>query len=190
MEFTIADAVVLLIVALSAYLAFVRGFVREALSIGGWVLAALVAFFLAPFLMPLLGEIPVAGEFLRASCTLGILAGFAVAFALTLVVLSVVTPILADAVQGSALGPVDRFLGFLFGVARGVALVAVAYLLYGLLIPEAQRIEAIDRAQSVLVIDDAAAAIQENAPSEMPGWIGSRIDRLVGVCGPAAGAAT
>lgn len=185
MEFTVADAVVLLIVALSAYLAFVRGFVRETLAIGGWVVAALVAFFLAPFVTPLIGEIPVIGDFFRASCTMSVLAAFAVVFALVLVVLSVVTPILADVIQGSALGPVDRFFGFLFGVARGVALVAVIYIAYDLLVPDAQRLQAIDASRSVALVDDTADTIRASAPTELPGWLGSHIDRLVGVCGAA-----
>lgn len=187
MEFTVADAVVLLIVAVSAYLAFVRGFLRETLAIGGWVIAALVAFFLAPFVMPLIGEIPVIGDFLRGSCLLSVLAAFAVVFALVLVVLSVVTPILSEAIQGSALGPVDRFFGFLFGVARGVALVAVIYFAYDLLVPEGQRVEAIDGSRSVTLVAEAAGALREGAPTEMPGWLGSRIDRLVGVCGAPVG---
>lgn len=186
MEFTVVDAVVLLIVALSAYLAWVRGLTRETLAIAGWVIAAFGAFFLAPYLEPLMAEIPVVGGFLRSSCTLSILAAFAVTFALILVVLSVVTPLVSGWILDSALGPVDRGLGFLFGVARGLALVAVLYLLYDLLIPLEARVEAIDASASTGLIDDVAEAIRAAAPDELPPWLTARIDRLVGVCGPAA----
>jgi membrane protein required for colicin V production len=182
----VADAVVLVIVAISAFLAYARGLTREALAIGGWIVSALVAFFLAPFVEPLVREIPVVGDFLRSSCTLSVLAAFAAVFAGVLILLSIFTPIVSGLVLDSVLGPFDRGLGFLFGVARGVVLVAVLYLLYGLVVPPDQRIAAIDEARSIVVIADAAETLREAAPDELPGWLGARIDRLVGACGQPA----
>ena len=186
MAFTIADGVVLLIVAVSALLAYARGLTRETLAIAGWVIAGMGAFFFAPLLEPLMREIPVVGDFLRSSCTLSILAAFAVAFAVGLIVLSIFTPLLSGVIRDSALGPFDRGLGFLFGVARGVALVAVLYMLYDLAVPSEQRIAAIDAAASSRVIVDAADLIRANAPDAMPQWLGARIDALMGSCGAAA----
>lgn len=182
MAFTIADGVVLLIVAVSAMLAYARGLTRETLAIGGWIIAAMAAFFFAPILEPLMREIPVVGDFLASSCTLSILAGFAAAFAIALVVLSIFTPLLSGLVRDSALGPFDRGLGFLFGVIRGVALAAVLYLLYDLTIPSEQRVLAIDNAWSMGLIGDAANLMRAIAPDDAPDWLGSRIDRLMGAC--------
>jgi membrane protein required for colicin V production len=184
MAFTIADGVVLLIVSVSALLAYSRGLTREALAIGGWIIAAMAAFFFAPILEPLMREIPVVGGFLASSCTLSILAGFAAAFAIALVVLSIFTPLLSGLVRDSALGPFDRGLGFLFGVVRGVALAAVLYLLYDLTVPTEQRIAAIDGAWSMGLIGDAANLMRTLAPEDAPEWLGSRIDRLMGACEP------
>ena len=189
MTFTLVDAVVLLIVVISGMLAFARGFTREGLALAGWIVAAFGAFYFAPFLEPLIREIPVVGEFLRTSCTLSVLAAFAIAFAIILVLISIFTPLISSAILDSALGPLDRGLGFLFGVARGVLLVAVLYLLYDLLVPLEQRIEMVDGAQSMVLIGDAAEAIRANAPTEAPDWLGARIDRLMGVCGPVEGSA-
>ena len=189
MAFTVVDAIILVIVAISAFLAYVRGFTREALAIAGWVIAGFGAFFLAPFVEPLIREIPYVGNVLRSSCTLSILAAFAVVFAVILVVLSVVTPLVSSLILDSALGFVDRGLGFLFGVARGVALVAVLFLLYDLLVPLDQRLPAIDDAASIGAISDTAETLRAAAPDRLPDWLGSRIDRLVGVCGEAAPAA-
>lgn len=186
MEFTVADAVVLVIVAVSAVLAYARGLTRETLAIAGWVAAAFAAFFLAPLIEPLVLEIPVVGGFLRSSCTLSILAAFAIVFALALVLLSIFTPLISGAVADSALGPVDRGLGFLFGVARGVALVAVLYLLYDLLAPMEQRVAAIDDAQSMRLVGETAELLRANAPERIPPWLGARIDGLVGNCGEIA----
>ena len=183
MTFTLVDAVVLLVVLISGMLAFARGFTREALALAGWIVAAFGAFYFAPFLEPLIREVPVVGEFLRSSCTLSVLAAFAIAFAIILVLISIFTPLISSAILDSALGPLDRGLGFLFGVARGVLLVAVLYLLYDLLVPLDQRVEMVDGAQSMVLIGDAAEAIRANAPTRAPDWLGARIDRLMGVCG-------
>ena len=190
MTFTLVDAVVLLIVLISGMLAFARGFTREALALAGWIVAAFGAFYFAPFLEPLIREIPVVGEFLRSSCTLSVLAAFAVSFAIILVLISIFTPLISGAILDSALGSIDRGLGFLFGVARGVLLVAVLYLLYDLLVPLEQRVEMVDGAASIAVIGDAAEAIRAGAPDRVPPWLGTRIDTLMGVCGGAGPEAT
>jgi membrane protein required for colicin V production len=186
MTASIVDAVILLVVLISGMLAYARGFTREALAIAGWIVAALGAFYFAPFLEPLIREIPVVGEFLRSSCTLSVLAAFAAAFAIILVLISIFTPLISGAILESALGPIDRGLGFLFGAARGVVLVAVLYLLYDLLVPLDQRLVAVDDARSIAFIEDAAETIRANAPETAPDWLGQRIDRLVGACGEAA----
>ena len=57
--FTIIDGVVAVVIILSALLAYSRGFVRESLSIAGWVAAAVLAFMFAGQAEPLIREIPI-----------------------------------------------------------------------------------------------------------------------------------
>ena len=186
MAFTITDAVVLLIVLISAFLAYSRGLTREVLAIGGWVVAALAAFYFAPMVEPLVREIPVVGDFLRSSCTLSALASFVAMFALALMLLAIFTPLVSGVVRDGILGPIDRALGFIFGAARGLVLVAVLFMLYDLVAPADQRLADIDNARSVALIGDTAEMLKANAPTEMPEWLGTRIDRLTGNCGGAA----
>lgn len=189
MEFTIADGAVALIVLVSAALAYNRGLVREALAIGGWILAGLVAFYFAPMVTPLILEVPYVNDILRSSCTLTTLAAFAVVFAVALLIISIFTPVLSSAVQSTALASIDRALGFLFGVARGVVLIGVLYLLYDTLVTsEADRLALIDQSASIALISDAAEAIKEAAPTEMPPWLQMRVDQLMGDCGGDGGA--
>jgi membrane protein required for colicin V production len=183
MELTIADGVVALILLVSAMLAYNRGVTREVMAIGGWIAAAFIAFYFAPMISPLLEEIPYVGDFLRSSCTLSALAGFVAAFAGALLVLSIFTPLLSSAVQSTALGPIDKALGFLFGIARGVLLVAVVYLLYNLVITDSERIAMIENSASISVISDAAMALEAQAPTSVPDWLQSRIDGMLGNCG-------
>lgn len=187
MELTIADGVVALVIIVSAMLAFNRGVVREVLAIGGWIVAALVAFYFAPLIAPLVVEAPYVGGVFQSSCTLTALASFAIVFGLALIVLSIFTPVLSSAVQETALAPVDRGFGFIFGVARGVLLVAVVYLLYDLVVTDsADRLASVENSYSIGLIADAADAIRERAPTAIPDWIQVRIDRLMGDCGAEA----
>ena len=125
MEFTIVDAAVAVIVLVSGALAYSRGFTRELFAIGGWVIAFIVAYYLAPAVEPLVREIPVVGQTLANSCLIAISAAFFLIVAIALVVLSIFTPLIANLVLDSVLAPIDRLLGFLFGIARGALLVAI-----------------------------------------------------------------
>ena len=84
--FTIFDGVVAGVIIISAILAYSRGFMREVLSIAGWIAAAIVAFLFAARAQPLIMEIPYVGDFIGASCEMGIIAAFAVVFVITLIV--------------------------------------------------------------------------------------------------------
>lgn len=179
--FTIIDGVVALVLVVSAILAYSRGLVREIMAIAGWVIAAIAAFALAAAAQPLVQEIPYLDRYLADSCELSIIVAFAAVFAVMLVVVSIFTPLLAGAVQESALGPVDRGLGFIFGVARGLLLVAVAFLVYDRL-GATESIAAVDNSRSANVFARSQTAIDESMPEDAPGWIVERYERLVSVC--------
>ncbi|MEM8740021.1 MAG: CvpA family protein [Pseudomonadota bacterium] len=181
--FTIADGVAAGIVLISAVLAYSRGFVREITAILGWIGAAVAAFYFAPQAQPLILEIPYLRDVIATSCQLQILAAFAAVFAVALVVLSIFTPLFAAAVQDSALGPLDRGAGFLFGAARGVLLIVVALIVYqtmGLALAE------IDDSRTITLLADARDQLREQIPTEMPEWIETRYNQLLGAdCAPA-----
>ena len=97
--FTLVDGIVLVVVVLSAILAYSRGFLREMLAIAGWVIAAICGFFFAPAVEPLVREIPVLKDIIGTTCELSMLAAFAAVFAVALVIVSIFTPLLSGAVQ-------------------------------------------------------------------------------------------
>jgi len=94
--FTLVDAGVAVIIIVSGILAYSRGFVRETLAIVGWIVAAILAFMLAPAAQPLISEIPYLGNFLGDSCELTVIAAFAAVFALSLVLTSLFTPLFSS----------------------------------------------------------------------------------------------
>lgn len=179
--FTIIDGVVALIIVLSALLAYARGFVREAMAIAGWIAAAVLAFLFAPKAMPLIRELPVVGEFLTDSCELSVIAAFAAVFALALVVVSFFTPLFSSLVQRSALGGLDQGLGFIFGVARGVLLVAIAFFVYDTVMT-GQNFTIVDESRSAQVFARMTGKIEQQNPEAALGWVTQQYEGLVGTC--------
>lgn len=179
--FTIIDGVVALIIVLSALLAYSRGLVREVMAIAGWVAAAVLAFIFAPQAEPLIKEIPVLGDFIADSCQLSIIAAFSAVFALALIVMSFFTPLFSSLVQRSVLGGVDQELGFFFGVARGILLIAIAFFIYETVMT-AQQFTVVDESRSAQVFSQLTATIAERDPEQVLGWVTRQYEELVGVC--------
>ncbi|SFQ96788.1 CvpA family protein [Poseidonocella sedimentorum] len=180
--FTLIDGAVAVIIVLSALLAYSRGLVREVMAIAGWVVAAVMAFVFADRLQPLVKEIPVLGEYLADSCELGIIAAFAIVFTIALVVVSIFTPLLSSAVQRTALDGVDQGLGFLFGVFRGVLLVAVAFFVYNTLVA-ANAMPMVDNSRSAAIFDSLIETIEARNPEQALGWVTTQYEQLMGACG-------
>ncbi|MFN7222703.1 MAG: CvpA family protein [Paracoccaceae bacterium] len=179
--FTLVDGLVAGVIVLSAILAYSRGLVREAMAIAGWIGAAVLAFIFAPAAQPLIKELPVVGDFLGDSCELSIIGAFAAVFAIGLVIAALFTPLFSSFVQRSAIGGIDQALGFLFGVARGVILVAVAFIVYDRAVA-ANTIPMVDNSRSAKVFASFQANIDESIPQDAPGWIVSRYNELTTAC--------
>lgn len=189
MEFTVVDAGVGVITFVSALLAYSRGFTRELFAIGGWIIAAVAAFYGAPALEPLIRELPVVGKILADSCIISMIAAFTIVISLALLVLSIFTPMIAGLVLDSPLGSMDRLLGFIFGIARGILLVAIAFLIYTEF-SGADSWPPLDNAASRSIFEETSALIVQNLPPDLSDWIGKQIDALMVNCGDAIPAAT
>ncbi|MEL7259301.1 MAG: CvpA family protein [Pseudomonadota bacterium] len=179
--FTIIDGIVVLVIVLSALLAYSRGFVREALAIAGWVIAAILAFVFAPQVEPLVKEIPVLSDLIGDNCELSMIGAAALVFAVALIVSSLITPLFSSIVQRSALGGLDQGAGFLFGVARGILLVAIAYFVYETVIT-GQDIQIVDDSRSARVFAQLTEKVQEGDPEQALGWITQQYEQLVSAC--------
>ena len=179
--FTLVDGIVAGVIVVSAILAYSRGLVREVLSIGGWILAAVVAFIFAPNVQPLIREVPYLGDFIGESCELGVMASFSAVFAVALVVVSLFAPLFSSAVQRSAIGGVDAGLGFLFGVARGALLVVVALIAYDRVVG-AEPVAMVADSRSAQVFSHLQDRIEGQIPDDAPGWILARYEQLTAIC--------
>jgi len=186
--FTFVDGGVAGILFISAVLAYSRGFVREALSIAGWVAAAIIAFYFAGAVEPLVREIPVLKDLIGENCELGVLAGFAAVFAVALIVIALFTPMISGAVQNSGLRAIDSGLGFLFGVLRGVLLVVVALVIYDFVIAGGEGFPVVDDSKTVQVLAELQVQMAQEIPTELPQWIVDPYNELTGSCGEPAAA--
>ncbi len=183
--FTIVDGVVAAIIIISALLAYSRGFVREAMAIAGWIGATILAFIFADQAEPLIRQVPVLGDFIGDSCELSIIAAFAGVFAVSLVVISIFTPLFSSVVQRSALNGLDQGAGFLFGVLRGILLVAVAFFVYQTVL-SAQDVPMIEDSRSAKVFARLTGQIEDRDPEATLSWLTTQYEQLVGACGTPA----
>ena len=122
---TVFDYAVLAIVGLSVIFSVMRGMVKEVLAILGWVAAFYVARTYTSQLLPMMpADIPT--ESLR------ILAAFLVLFLATLLLASLLAIAILAVFKKVGLGGLNRLLGAVFGVFRGVLIVCVLVFLAGL----------------------------------------------------------
>ena len=168
---TIFDFGVIAVIALSAVFAYARGFVREALSIAAWLLAGAAGYYAYPLAAPPLTR------FLPAGAPANI-AAFCLVFLVALVVLHVIAKMLAGHVKRSPLSPVDRCLGLIFGIARGLVLVCIAYLPLAW-IPPADPPRWFTQSRTLPFLAAGAATLQSLIPhSARPGASGGNSRRI------------
>lgn len=179
--FTLIDGIVAAVVVLSGILAYSRGLVREAMAIVGWVAATVLAYVFAPQAEPLIKQVPVVGEFIGDNCEISIIVSFAAVLALALVIVSLFTPLFSSLVQRSALGGLDRGFGLIFGVARGLLLVGVAFFVYETVVTT-DEIPMVEDSRSAAIFAEFSDKIAENSPDEALKWLTDKYDDLVGGC--------
>jgi membrane protein required for colicin V production len=122
----IADYVVIAVILVSAIVGAVRGFLREAIALCVWIVALFVAWHFSDMIEPHLGGL-LASSYVRPW------AARVIIVALILLFGAAFGAIIAHYVRLSIFSGIDRFLGFLFGAARGVVLIGVFVILGQLL---------------------------------------------------------
>lgn len=127
LDFTFLDLIVVIAVVLSTVYATIRGFVNETLSIFAWAAAAFATLYFAPAVAPFMR--------LHMSPLMGNLVAYVGIFLVVLVPLSFISFRFSENVKNSPVGAVDRALGIVFGIVRGLALVAIAYILFSVFVP-------------------------------------------------------
>lgn len=176
MPITWLDIIVLVFMLISALLAMARGFTREVLSIVSWALAAGATVMLFPRFR----------EQARGAIQPDVLADVVLVFGVflvTLIVVSFITIRLADKILDSRVGALDRTLGFVFGLARGLVIVVIAYLFFTWLVPERDRPVWVNAAKSRALLDYTGSGIISLLPDDPEATLSKIKPALKGVGG-------
>ena len=122
---TTVDYIILAILLISTGISFVRGFVREVLSLVAWVAAMWVAVLFTPQ-VSLLIENQISNESIR------LVVAFLGLFIATLIVGSLTNTLISQLVKKTGLSGTDRMIGLIFGLARGGIIVSLIVLVVGI----------------------------------------------------------
>src|ERR1700693_2383100 len=170
MPITLLDIILLLVMLISGLLAMIRGFMREILSIGAWGIAALVTLYSYSRVLPIAKQY-VASDMVAAGISVGAV------FLITLLVVSVITVRISDMVLDSRVGALDRTLGFLFGLGRGLIIVVVAFLFFAWLVPPRTQPSWVANAKSKIVLQSTGQWLKAQLPDDPESTILKRLKK-------------
>lgn len=159
MPITLLDLILLGVMLVSGLLAMVRGFMREVLSIAAWGAAALVTLYSFSKLLP-------TAKTYFNNDTLASIVVVGGVFIGTLIVVSIITVRISNMILDSRIGALDRTLGFLFGLARGLLIVVVAFLFMNFFTTEKQRPDWVTNAKSRVVLQGTGDWLQSLLPED------------------------
>lgn len=151
------DILVIATLLISGAFAYARGFVHEVLSIVGWAGAAFATIYGTPVLKHF------TRQFIEAPFIADLVTGILV-FIVTLAVLSIITRQISKGVKESALGALDRALGFLFGLLRGAIIVGLVWIGYEWFVPPKEQPEWIFEARTIPMVVRGAEMLKSLVP--------------------------
>jgi membrane protein required for colicin V production len=170
MPITLLDIILLAVMLISGLLAMIRGFMREILSIGAWGVAALVTLYAYPKVLPI-------AQGYISSTMVATAASAGGVFLITLLIVSIITVRISDMVLDSRVGALDRTLGFLFGLGRGLIIVVVAFLFFAWLVPDRSQPEWVRGAKSRIVLQSTGQWLMSMLPDDPESTILKRLKR-------------
>ncbi len=103
-------------------IAVTRGFTTEALGLAAWVLALLVTLQAHPFVYPFVVELVQPDQMASMITYAGLGIG-------SIIIFKYLAGVIGNTVKESHIGALDRGLGVLFGIVRGMFIVSFVYLL-------------------------------------------------------------
>jgi len=170
MPVTLLDIILLVVMLVSGLLAMIRGFMREILSIGAWGVAALVTLYSYAKLLPTAKQY-FNNDIVAAAVTVGGV------FVGTLLIVSILTIRISDMILDSRVGALDRSLGFLFGLARGLVIVVIAFLFFSWLVPDRSQPGWVKEAKSKVVLQGTGQWLMSMLPDDPESTILKRLKR-------------
>lgn len=178
----IVDLIVLIIILLSGTLAFFRGLVRESVSIAGWIISTIVALNLTTQMEPILRSAPFVGEYLKRSCDISIILTFILLFTVSLIIFSLLAPFLSSLIKRTYLKSIDRFFGFLFGIARGVLIIILMFITYMEFETISENLKIIEKSRSEKILSLYQDQINRFIPEGFLDGVSKQYEELTFIC--------
>ena len=154
------DLVALIILLISGLLALSRGLVKEVLSIAGWIIATVATIRLLSHVQPMVQKY-IDQPLIAGSITTVVI------FVAVLTAASFLSSAISRRVQRSEIGILDRSLGFLFGLLRGVAVIALAYIVLLQFLPAKNQPDWLRQARAMPAIEYSAQMLAGLAPENI-----------------------
>jgi membrane protein required for colicin V production len=170
MPFSLLDIALIGVMLISGVLAMVRGFMREVLSIASWGIAALATLWGYSKAVPIVKQY-ISNDLVATGAAVGGI------FLITLLVVSLFTVKISDLILDSRVGALDRSLGFLFGLGRGLVIMVVAYAFLVWLVPAKSQPGWVQNARSLPVLESTKNWLLSVLPDDPEGTILKRLKK-------------
>lgn len=158
LSFSFVDVLVVTVVLVSAGFAAWRGFVQESLSILSWAAAAFAALYFGQAAAGLLHGV--------LSGWAAIVVAYIGVFLVVVIPLSFISYRLAEGVRHTPVHALDRTLGFVFGAVRGLVIIAIAYLVFSMIVPIPRQPRWMTHARLLPLIQSSAQVLLALVPGQ------------------------
>jgi membrane protein required for colicin V production len=160
LSLTSTDVVIIIVIAISAAFAMMRGLIHETFAILAWIVGGYAALRLTPKVEPLLHGAISPPWLEEVAVGIGI-------FLLIFIPLAIISGRLSAKVKSSMAGSVDRLLGLVFGVARGLAIVGLVYIAFSALVPLKDHPQTLTKARLFPVVRTTSEVLRSLAPDDI-----------------------
>ncbi|WP_332066098.1 CvpA family protein [Bartonella sp. CB189] len=160
MIITVLDGIVVTIILLSAFLAMIRGFSREILSLISWAIAAVATLFLFKPILPFF-------EQYLSNKMVALVTTLVTIFVIILIITSIIAMKISDFIIDSRIGILDRIIGFIFGAFRGLLIVVIGILLINALIQPEQQSDWLKNAKTKPILDSLGSKVLNILPQNI-----------------------
>jgi membrane protein required for colicin V production len=118
----ILDIIIIAVIAVSGLVGVFRGLLREIMSLVGWIVSAWLAWSFASTVAPIFDSIIQSADVRTAAAFISI-------FLVSLVLFALVSYFISKIMNKSPLRGMDRTLGMIFGLLRGILIIAILAIL-------------------------------------------------------------
>ena len=153
------DVVILIGFAVSMFVAFIRGFVRETLSILGMALFVILVVYFSPVFLPFVSKY-VANKILAQIVI------FLIIMAIFYAVWIIGTDVLISKIRTSTLSFMDRLFGLIFGLLRALIILGFVFLIIKIVLPEELESDTLKKSKFFTVAQATSDIIEKALPDK------------------------